>query len=126
MKFVFVQNSGNWLRLTTYESRTVETDGKKIILLIPYLEGSFSIFEVKTEVFKRYIYAVFKNSLSLVRDIIEMDEELAILVEAMFGIDDREKEIWGKAKRLASEPKLLIYYLKNVLLARKLGRNENV
>jgi len=126
MKFVLVQNNGQWIRLTTYESRTVEKDGKKITLLIPYLEGSFSIFEVKTEVFKKYMYAIFKSLAPFVKDIVEMDEELSILVEAMFGIDDGEKEIWEKANNLASQPKLLINYLRNVLLARKLGRNENV
>jgi hypothetical protein len=126
MKFVLVQNSGQWLRLTTYESRTVERDGKKITLLIPYLEGSFSIFEVKTEVFKKYMYAVFKSLAPFIRDIVEMDEELTILIEAMFELDVREKEIWEKANNLASQPKLLINYLRNILLARKLGRNENV
>jgi hypothetical protein len=126
MKFILVQDNVNWLRLTTYETKTVEKDGKKIILLIPYLETSFSIFEVKTQVFKKYIHAIFKSLLPLVRDIIEMDEELSILVEAMFDIDDKEKEIWEKANNLASDPKLLIHYLHNILLARKLGRNENV
>jgi len=39
-------------------------------------------------------------------------------------IDERENEIWEKAKDLASEPELLIHYLHTILLARRLGRNE--
>jgi hypothetical protein len=114
-----------WLELTLYTISVHYKNGKRIVFLEPCQTDVFKETSDKTRIFENYLCSALGESLTFeARNIIEMNEELATLVEAMFEIDEREEEIWEKAKDLASEPELLIDYLHTVLLARRLGRNE--
>lgn len=117
-----MERTGMWIRLTLYSETSYNRDGKQISLLEPYRFGVFHEVFDKTRFFKMYLSSVFGDSSILEnRNIVEMDEDLSVVVEAMFEISESEREIWREAINLVSS-KLLGSYFRKVLLARKIGR----
>jgi hypothetical protein len=122
-KYVLVERTGMWIKLTLYTFSFHYKNGKQVVFLEPCRIDVFNEISDRGRIFKNYICSVFGNSEILEsRNIIEIGEDLSTIVEAVLEISESEKEIWEEAQKLT--PTELPSYFHKILLARRLGRNE--